>query len=527
MEFRLNFKINLIFYFLLLIYTILGLYLLHHYQYSIGADGMSYINISKLYLIGDFTDSINGYWGPLFSWMLLPFLKIFGSTPIHALYAAKVLSLIIGFFTIIGIRLFSYRFEMDEKVRYAILGLTILFILFVALDQVQPDLLLLCFLVYYLNIIYKKDYPNKYDGLLCGLLGGLAFLTKSYALPLFLATFIIFTILHYLKDSSQVKKKLIIKNFMLGLLLFLIIGGVWAAVISDKYGKVTISTSGEYNFGFNSPYTNGHPTQNPGFIQSPYTKAISAWEDPSYLNVHYWNPFKSMTTFNYFLVKVGINLGTLVEFINEFSYFAFIISLIYILFIKGSVKDLISKQNIFYPLITILILPLGYIITGLEIRYLWLMYVLLLLMGGYILNLLFETDLLNKTGKTLLTILFIISFIIMPLNGLIINYDSGKQLYLEGNILENQHITGNIASNGNLSDGYYGDTLALSYFLGTSYYGFSNYSISDNNLNSDLNKYGINYYFVWDNSSNNALLTKYTEVNTSIPNLRIYEIKGK
>ena len=528
MEFKfwLNFKIDVIFYLFLLFYLILGVLLLNHYQYSIGLDGMSYVNISKLYLIGDFTNAINGYWGPLYSWFLIPFLKIFGSTPDKALYAAKILSLIIGFFTLIGIRLLSYNFEMDEKVRYSIMGTISLFILFIALDQIQPDLLLLCFLVYYLNIIFNNNYPKKYDGLLCGLIGGFAFLTKAYALPFFLATFIIFNLLRYLKGIPQTKKRSILKHLSLGLLIFFVICGVWAVIISEKYDKATLSTSGEYNFGFNSPYTNGHPTQNPGFIQPPYKYAISAWEDPSYLNVSWWNPFESINNFNYFLTKIGVNLSSLVGFINEFSYFTFIILFIYILFIKGSVKELISKQSIYYPLITILILPIGYIITGLEIRYLWLIYVLLLLMGGYILNLVFKTTFLNKIGKNILLIIFIISFIILPLNGLIINYDLDKQLYLDGNILENQHITGNIASNGNLTDGYYSNTLKLSYFLGTSYYGFPQSNVTNNNLNADFNKYGIDYYFVWGTSNNQALLSKYQEVNNdNISNLRIYKIK--
>jgi len=523
---RLNFKIEIIFYLFLLIYLSLGVYLLNYYQYSIGLDGISYINISKLYLFGDFTNAINGYWGPLFSWMLVPFLKIFGSTPDNALYASKVLSLIIGFFTLIGIQLLSYKFEMDEKIRYIILGILTLFILSVALGQNQPDLLLLCFLVYYLNVIFNNNYPNKYGGLLCGFIGGMAFLTKAYAFPFFLATFIIFSLLRYLKDIPQTKKQSILKHLSLGLLIFFIICGVWAVIISEKYGKATLSTSEEYNFGYNSPYTNGHPTLNPGFIQPPFKNATSAWEDPSYLKVSWWNPFQSINNFNYFLTKIGINLSSLVGFINEFSYFAFIILITYILFIKGSSKELISKQNIFYPLITILILPIGYIITGIEIRYLWLIYVLLLLMGGYILNLLFKTNFLNRAGKVILMVLFIISFIIMPLNGLFTNYDSGKQLYLDANILENHHITGNIASNGNYTSGYYSDTVALSYFLGTSYFGFSKPNISNNNLNSDFNKYGIDYYFVWGSSNNQALLSKYPEVNNgNISNLRIYNIK--
>lgn len=50
--------------------------------------------------------------------------------------------------------------------------------------------------------------------------------------------------------------------------------------------------------------------------------------------------------------------------------------------------------------------------------------------------------------------------------------------------------------------------------------------MTDNDLKAEFNIYGINYYFVWGNSSNDALLSKYTKVNNGkIPNLRIYAVK--
>jgi hypothetical protein len=532
MEFKfkniLNSRIDLILIFTLFLYSFIGLYLLSHYQYATSADGMSYINISKLYLTGDFKDAINGYWGPLFSWLLIPFLKIFGSNPFDALYATRFLSLIIGFFTIIGIRLLSYRFEMNDNIRNVIILTLIPFILFVALGPIQPDLLFACFFVYYLNIIFKNDYPNKYDGILCGFLGALAFLTKQYALPFFLATFILFNILHYLKEISSVKKRLIIKNLSLGLLVFVLIGGVWTGAISDKYGKLTVGTSGEYNWGVNNPNSLGHPTQLSGFITPPYPKAISAWEDPSYLKVPYWSPIHSYAYLNHEYLLTYANFFKIIDFYDAFSYFALIIILTYILLIMRPIKEIIKRQNIFYPLLTILILPIGYIISSLEIRYLWLVYILVLLMGGYLLNLLFNTHFLTKAGKIILTIILVISFITMPLNGLISYYDYDKQLYSWGESLNNQHdISGNIASNGNLLDGYYTDSLHLSYFSGTSYYGFSKPNMSDNDLNAEFKKYGIDYYFVWGNSSNAVLLSKFPEVQSgNIPNLRIYEVKG-
>lgn len=85
---------------LLITFLISGFSLIGNYQYLNGADGMSYISIAKLYISGDYANAINGYWGPLFSWLLIPFFYLFGSEPLKALYLARILSLIIGFFYI-------------------------------------------------------------------------------------------------------------------------------------------------------------------------------------------------------------------------------------------------------------------------------------------------------------------------------------------------------------------------------------------------------------------------------------------
>ena len=93
---------------ILIIYLILGIILFRYYQYQINNDGIGYINTAHSYMSGNVYGSISDYWGPLLSWLLIPFL-LFGHTPLAALQSTKLLSIIIGFFTIIGIRQLSYR----------------------------------------------------------------------------------------------------------------------------------------------------------------------------------------------------------------------------------------------------------------------------------------------------------------------------------------------------------------------------------------------------------------------------------
>ena len=100
----------------LVVYSILAFFSLKYFQYRIGGDEISYINIAKAYAAGNWGAAINGYWSPLYSWLMSPFL-LFGSQPLYAVYVSKIVSLIIGFFTIISVRRLSRTFEIDKMLK--------------------------------------------------------------------------------------------------------------------------------------------------------------------------------------------------------------------------------------------------------------------------------------------------------------------------------------------------------------------------------------------------------------------------
>lgn len=522
---------------ILVLFLILGAFFLKYYQYDlISKDIISIISVTKLYTDGDINGAINGYWGPLFSWLLIPFAK-FNSSPYFVLYSMKILSLTTGIFTIIGIRLLSYKFEMDEKIRYLILFSMVFIVLYFSLRSNPVDLLLTCFLVYYLYFIFSPEYSQKsHYGFICGLLGAAAYLTKSYALTFFIAHFLLFNLFHYLKEPEY--KKIIFKNLTFGLAIFLILSGSWSAIISDKYGILTFGTSGTYNHDAIGPKSVGqHPTEyiNQGFIKPSEEGVTSAWYDPTYLDTESWSwsPFESIKFFKFQLRKIEKNILTLLHIYASFSYLSIIIIALYLLLCFKPFNKVINSKEIIYPLFTVLLFPLGYLFIALELRYLWIIYILLMLMGGYILNLIFQYKFSN-IAKTLLTLIFIVSFLILPVTVLLPinlpgNYHNGKDFYDWSQIIEkNYHMKGNIASNGNADNGNYKRTLHLSYFLGTTYYGFPKKDISNEELEHELIKYNIDYYFVWGKSSNEALLSKYNEITDGeIQGLRIYSIKNK
>ena len=155
-----------------------------HYQRLTG-DATLYLSIAEKYIRGDFANAVNGYWGPLLSWLLIPFLYM-GATHVFAINA---MHLIFGLLTITGIWRLSYKFEITETIRCIILAALVPVLQFVSL--IEPmDFLLLCVLVYYFNVVFSRDYPEKVvHAVTGGILGGLAYYSKPYGFPFFISHF--------------------------------------------------------------------------------------------------------------------------------------------------------------------------------------------------------------------------------------------------------------------------------------------------------------------------------------------------
>lgn len=528
---NLKIKNNLDIIFVLILYLFIGLILINNYKYLLNADGISYITITQKYFSGDLYGAINGYWGPLLSWLMTPLL-FFSKTPSSIIYSMKLLSLITGFLTIIGVRLLISDFEIEKMIKNAILITLIPIILYFSLTITTPDLLITCILIYYLYFIYHPKYINsKFYGLICGMTGSLAFLTKSYALPFFLAHFIIFNLFFYFKNPN--KRDKILNNLFIGLIIFLVISGVWIALISDKYGKFTIGTAGEYNHNIIGPESQGQYYDFHGLIKPPNESAVSAWEDPSYFKMESWSPFESWEYLQYQLKTLSENIITLITIIEIYSILSIVIFIAAIILIFKSYINNNSKDKLIYLTATILLYSGGYSLFSVESRYLWLVYILLLIMGSYMLNLLFKNNYWNNTRKYILLILLIVSFCIAPINALVIDFNAGKEISdftagegiynLSEKLVNNYNLHGNIASNDNYIESY-----VITFYTKNKYYGKSKNVNDHNQLKNELKSNDIDYYLVWGDSKENDYLSKdFKEVtNGNIADLRIYSLKN-
>jgi hypothetical protein len=509
---------------ILIIYTISAFLLLRFFQ-MFGGDEISYINIAHAYAEGHWENAVNGYWSPLYSWIMVPFLFIFGFKPIYGVYLSKIISIVIGFFTIIAVRRMAITFNLDRTVlRVMLFTLIIPIVLFVLMFN-TPDLLLVLLLILYLSLIYDPRYSSKlYYGVLCGFIGAMAYFTKSFAFPFFLVHFVLFNIILYSK-SLKVDKKSIKYNLFLGLTIFFVLSGLWIGTISTKYDKLTFSTSGEYNQALVGPVYKVNtldygvsPLYTVGLINPPNSDATSIWDDLSYYKMDKWNPFSSLENFKYELELIQSNIVYTFNIVESFMLVAVVILLLMIWMMSSSKIDKTSRNILKYTLLTILIYVGGYCLIIPEWRYLWFVFILLIVSGFFIVDRLHKNNLISIYIRNIFLIFLLLSFIFEPAFEISYFANDENQYYDLSSELElNYNLHGNLASNN------WDGTSTIAYYLNSQYYGGTKKTNNTTLIDQELIQNNIDYYFVWNNP-NDILLRDYHEItNGTISGLRIYK----
>ncbi len=490
----------------LILYSVLGILLLKYYRYQINPDGISYISIAQKYLAGNFQDAINGDWGPLFSWLLMPFLFI----GVEPLMATKILNLIIGLPIILVMHSLTRQFSLSVWTRRVILFSLIPIVFSFSVRVITPDLLLTCLLLVYFRIIFQPNYPGTIkQGALCGLWGGIAYLAKSYAFPFFISHFLLMNILHYFRLDSRKEKNNILINFCCGFVVFGIISCPWIAAISAKYHRLTFSTTTRMVINLKSPEYRGRE----GFISPPNPTAISIGEDGSFLSasVQSWSPFDSLNAFKHHIKTTMKHALKILKSFVLFSPLSVAIGLAYVLFLLQRPSEVLRQCEVVYPFVTLLLYCAGYSLVHVTERYLWVTFFLLLLMGGYTVDKLFRNNFFTKIRKNVLYVVFVASFAFMPIaSKLPARVNKGQSIYLLSQTFKNHIRPGDrVASNTERLR-----TMYLAYHLDARYYSTARANISEQDLEEELHKFNIRHYLVWGEPVENKLsLSGYEQVD--------------
>ena len=212
-------------------------------------------------------------------------------------------------------------------------------------------------------------------------------------------------------------------------MIFSLLSGVWIALISSKYHHLTFSNMGRGVFASLGPESvhttleKGDPIFFEGFFEPPNETAFVIYEDPSYARKKTWSPLESPGLFKHFISNFTENIFEGFRIYESFSRLSIAIVVVYILLILSRpFGKLFFRGEILYPLLTVILFTAGYYPFHFEARYLWIVNILLLLMGGKVLHELFQTEFFKSktlTANILTGFFLVISFILTPVKSVI------------------------------------------------------------------------------------------------------------
>jgi len=141
------------------------------YRYELNPDATAYIGIAQKYAHGDFKHAINGYWGPLLSLLLVPFIWLH----IDPIIGAKLIAAAAG----TGILLLAYQFLRVQKVSQLLTlascgALAALMFEWVTVEAITPDMLLAFLIVLFaVRLSAFLGQPSRNQGIVLGVIGAL------------------------------------------------------------------------------------------------------------------------------------------------------------------------------------------------------------------------------------------------------------------------------------------------------------------------------------------------------------------
>jgi hypothetical protein len=235
----------------LLVYAILVVPAVWLRRGQINPDSICYIRLSTYLLRHDWSHAVSGYWSPLFPWCMAPLL----ATGMEGLVAAHVMLGVIGAVYLIAAHQLLKQFDaIQPAARFWMMMIAALVTVRLVVKIISPDLLMAAILLFYLAAMHRRDVLRRpMLAFLAGILGGLAYLAKAYALPFFIAHFLLTLLLRgwiSRREADPIRRVgagQLCAVALAGMLGCLLVAGPWIALLSHSYGRLTISTAGPFN----------------------------------------------------------------------------------------------------------------------------------------------------------------------------------------------------------------------------------------------------------------------------------------
>ncbi|MFT4589649.1 MAG: hypothetical protein ACI9VS_003832 [Candidatus Binatia bacterium] len=257
-------------------------------QDALNTDGIAYLRIATYYADGQTDLMVSGYWGPLMSWLMVPFIK----AGLSAMIAARIVMAISGIVFLLGCRAVFRAFDIDRTTQLIGIWIAAATSIFWSVRNITPDLLLAGLMGLAIASLANRTWLDSKRGpVVAGVFWGLAYLAKAVAFPLAILISGAFAIL--LRFTGAADTKQAARQLAITVAVFACVSAPWMLTLSMKYGGPTFSTSGRINHAIAGPpdVERYHP-----FARTYYSPApgrVTQWEDPSNMDYQFWSPFES------------------------------------------------------------------------------------------------------------------------------------------------------------------------------------------------------------------------------------------
>lgn len=349
-------------------YAIVYLCLLPYYQYQINPDAVSYIACAQWYAEGNIAEAVNGYWSPLLSWLLIPFVKM----SIEPLMGIKLLNLCFSCLALYVLSLFAKTHISTPIYRLSLLLACIPNLLVFSLTAATPDIasmaMVLAFL-YSITGLIAEPKPGK--AIVTALMGTLTYFAKYYNFYAVLLALGIAAV--YLLFSKKGKALIILS---LSALAFVLLSGLWIWAIYHKYDVFTPTIASAFNTSLMGQPAPRYPFLSGDWLSLNYDQyRYTSWEDPFFYHLPHWSPFDSTRDFIFHIRKnVLTNIHIFIRYYRFEGVLAIAVSILLLARYRAIAPGL---KMIFW---TAALYPFGYLFTILEPRYIFFSIALVLLL---------------------------------------------------------------------------------------------------------------------------------------------------
>ena len=276
---------------------------------QMNVDGVTYVRRAQYVAAGLWRDSLTAYWSPLISWSMAPLVKM----GVDGLLAARLVLAAWGAAWIVAAQLLFRRMcPAPQWLRFFVGGAFAVVAAHLSLALITPDVVMAaCLLGYLAMIAHPSLLRRRRIALGAGALAGLAFLGKSYALPVFLVHAPLTLLWRGRRPRRSGASTTRIGHWSrtarAGAFMvagFACLAVPWVTALSIKYGRFTVTTVGPIAHAIVGPAPS--PMEGRGKVPpDPYLFETEILDRRQYA---YWSPFASRENFRHQWTVVRSNI---------------------------------------------------------------------------------------------------------------------------------------------------------------------------------------------------------------------------